>query len=323
MREEFVEANKYLHKLVEIKDEINNENNQEKISILETQYKTQIYRLKSAELDKKNQAMNNQLTVLNKTLENLQDTYQNLQGEFQKTVNKLNTQGDLLTTQSRMAMMGEMISAIAHQWKQPLSVIWVLAQAIGDAWEFDELNDEFMETQLKCIGEQVTYMSDTINDFRNFFKQDYVRDFQVKETIEKSIKLVSYMINQNGIKLVKELNEKCNLSGNPNELSQVLINVMNNAREAILRSEVIEPLIKVTLSCETEYVFITVYNNGEHIDPADLEKIFEPYYTTRGEEGTGIGLSICRQIIENKFRGSIMASNCEVGVEFKIALLKA
>jgi len=318
MRGEFAEANKYLHKLVEIKEEINKENNQENISLLETQYKTKIYRLKSAELDQKNQAMNNQVTELNKTLENLQDTYQNLQKEFQETVIKLNTQGDLLSTQSRMAMMGEMISAIAHQWKQPLNVIWVLAQAIGDAWEFEELDDEFMENQLKRIGEQVMYMSDTVNDFRNFFKQDYLRDFMVADTIKKSINLVTYMLDKNRIKLIKDFDNNCQLSGNPNELSQVLINVINNARDAILRTEVIEPQIRVSLSCDDELVKIIIYNNAERIEPEKLEKIFEPYYTTRGEEGTGIGLSICRQIIENKFNGRIWASNKSDGVEFEI-----
>jgi signal transduction histidine kinase len=274
--------------------------------------------LKSAELDQKNQAMNNQVTELNKTLENLQDTYQNLQKEFQETVIKLNTQGDLLSTQSRMAMMGEMISAIAHQWKQPLNVIWVLAQAIGDAWEFEELDDEFMQNQLKLIGEQVMYMSDTVNDFRNFFKQDYLRDFMVSDTIKKSINLVTYMLDKNRIKLIKDFDNNCQLSGNPNELSQVLINVINNARDAILRTEVIEPQIRVSLSCDDELVKIIIYNNAERIEPEKLEKIFEPYYTTRGEEGTGIGLSICRQIIENKFNGRIWASNKSDGVEFEI-----
>jgi signal transduction histidine kinase len=321
-RGEFELANKYLHKIVAIKEEIDKENNQEKISILETQYKTQIYRMKSAELDKKNQAMNNQVTELNKTLENLQKTYQTLQGEFQEAVNKLNTQGDLLSTQSRMAVMGEMISAIAHQWKQPLNVIWVLAQAIGEAWEFEELDDEFLESQLKRIGEQVMYMSETVDDFRNFFKQDYVRDFKVAETIEKSINLVSYMINKNEIKLIKELDEKCHLNGNPNELSQVIINIINNAREAILRGKIIVPEIRIRMNCHKERINITIYNKGNHIKAENLEKIFEPYYTTRGKEGTGLGLQICRQIIENKYNGTIIANNCDGGVEFVIEMPK-
>ena len=316
MRGEFAEANKYLHKLVEIKEEINKENNQEKISILETQYKTQIYRMKSAELDKKNQTMNNQVTELNKTLANLQETYKSLQEEFQKAVNKLNAQDDLLSTQSRMSLMGGMISAIAHQWKQPLNVIWVLVQAIDDSWRFDELTEEFMDNQVKQIGDQVHYMSETVNDFSKFFKPDYVQEYSVEETIEKALKLLAYMLKSSGINLVKELEGNCRLSGNPNELSQVIINIINNAREAILRDKIIAPEIRVKMNCNKERISITIYNKGNHIKPEILEKIFEPYFTTRGKEGTGIGLQICRQIIENKYNGTINASNCDGGVEF-------
>ncbi len=321
-KEEYVEANKYLHKLLTLKDKINNDNNQEKISILEAQYKTQIYRLKSAELDKKNKAINNQNMQLNKTLENLQNTYKKLQEEFQEVVNKLNAQDDLLSSQSRMAMMGELISVIAHQWKQPLNVIWVMAQAIGEAWEFEELDDEFMKSQLKRIEEQVMYMSETVNDFRNIFNQDYTLDFNVANTVNKSINLVSYMTNKNGINLIRELEDKCYLNGNPNELSQVLINVFNNARDAILRNEVNDPYIKVTLSCDTEFITIKVFNNGKHIEPENLDKIFESYYTTKGKEGTGMGLTICRKIIENKFGGHIIARNLDEGVEFEITMPK-
>jgi len=316
MRGEFAEANKYLHKLVEIKEEINKENNQGKISILETQYKTQIYRMKSAELDKKNQTMNNQVTELNKTLANLQETYKSLQEEFQKAVNKLNAQDDLLSTQSRMSLMGGMISAIAHQWKQPLNVIWVLVQAIDDSWRFDELTEEFMDNQVKQIGDQVHYMSETVNDFSKFFKPDYVQEYSVAETIEKALKLLAYMLKSSGINLVKELEGNCRLSGNPNELSQVIINIINNAREAILRDKIIAPEIRVKMNCNKERISITIYNKGNHIKPEILEKIFEPYFTTRGKEGTGIGLQICRQIIENKYNGTINASNCDGGVEF-------
>lgn len=319
---EYAEANKYLHKLLTLKDKINIDNNQEKMSVLETQYKTQIYRLKTAELDKKNKAMSNQNKQLNATLENLQTTHKKLQEEFQEVVYKLNTQDDLLSSQSRMAMIGELISVIAHQWKQPLNVVWVLAQGIGDAWEFEELNDEFMASQLKRIEEQVMYMSETVNDFRNYFNQEYMLDFKVAEAVDKSINLVSYMTNKDGINLIKELDEKCFLNGNPNELSQVLLNLFNNARDAILQNKVNDPYIKVTLSCDAEFITIKVLNNGKHIAPENLEKIFEPYYTTKGKEGTGLGLSICRKIIENKLGGNIIARNLEKGVEFEITVPK-
>lgn len=319
-REEHIEANKFLHKLLSLKDKINIENNLEKISILETQYKTEIYRLKSAELGEKNKAMNNQIKQLNKTLDKLQKANQNLQEKFQEVVYKLNMQDDLISSQSRMAMMGELISIIAHQWKQPLNVIWVMTQAIGDAWEYEELDDQFMESQLESIGKQVMYMSETVNDFRNYFNQDYIIKFKVADAVDKSINLVSYMTDKSGINLIKELEETCYLQGNPNELSQVLINLFNNARDEILQNEILDPYIKVNLSCDAEFITITVFNKGKQIDPENLEKIFEAFYSTKGERGTGIGLSICRKIIENKFGGEIIARNLDDGVEFAITI---
>jgi signal transduction histidine kinase len=319
-KEEFLEANKYLHKLLTLKDKINIENYQEKMINLETKYKTQIYRSKSTELDEKNKTMDNQIKELNRTLENSQRTYQDLQNKFQVTLDQLNTQGDLLSSQSRLAMMGEMISAIAHQWNQPLSVIWIMAQAIGEAWEFEELDSEFLQNQLDRIGEQIMYMSETVNDFRNFFKSDYVSDFNVAETVEKSIKLVSYIFDKKNIKIIKCLNQNCHISGNPNELVQVLVNIFNNAKDAILRTNPVESFIKIDLSCNNEIIAIKIFNSGEKINSEVLEKIFEPYFTTRGKEGTGIGLYICRNIIENKFKGKIGAHNLNEGVEFMITI---
>ncbi|MDP8210002.1 MAG: tetratricopeptide repeat-containing sensor histidine kinase [Candidatus Stygibacter australis] len=319
-RGDYQQAYDYLQKVLSLKDKINKENTQGKIAELEAKYKTQIYKLQNTELDESNKAMSNQITELNESLSGLQTTYLSLQKDFEKVVERVNAQDDLLSSQSRMSLMGGMISAIAHQWKQPLNVIWVLVQAIDDSWHFDELNEEFMDNQVKQIGEQVHYMADTVNDFSKFFKPEYVQEYSVAETIEKALKLLAYMLKSSGISLIKELDDNCRLSGNPNELNQVIINIINNAQEAILRDKIIAPEIRIRMNCNKEQISITIYNKGNHIKPENLEKIFEPYYTTRGKEGTGIGLQICRQIIENKYNGTINANNCEGGVEFVIEM---
>jgi len=317
---DYQQALDYLQKVLSLKEKINKENTQEKIAELEAKYKTQIYKLQNTDLDERNKAMNNQITELNESLSDLQSTYLSLQKDFEKVVERVNAQDDLLSSQSRMSMMGGMISAIAHQWKQPLNVIWVLVQAIDDSWRFDELSEEFMDNQVNQIGEQVNYMAETVNDFSKFFKPEYVQEYSVAETIEKALKLLAYMLKSSGIGLIKELDGNCRLSGNPNELSQVIINIINNAQEAILRDKIRAPEIKIRMNCNKEQISITIYNKGNHIKPENLEKIFEPYYTTRGKEGTGIGLQICRQIIENKYNGTIIANNCEGGVEFVIEM---
>lgn len=318
---DYKSANQYLIKLLDLNKLIAKESHKRELNELETKYKTQIYKLKNVELDMKNQVMNNQISELNKSQEKLQNTYKELQDEFQRVLTKMNTQDDLLSSQSRMAVMGGMISTIAHQWKQPLNAIWLLAQGIGDAWDFDEIDDEFMSNQLKLIEDQVIYMSETVNDFRNFFKEDYQKEFSVSQVIEKSLGLLSYSIKDKGIKVETELSDSCHLSGNPNELMQVLINIINNAKDAIISNNVVNPQIRISLECDPEKVIVIVYNTGSRIAEHKLEKVFEPYYTTRGKEGTGIGLSICRQIIENKYNGTITAKNCDGGVEFVIEII--
>jgi len=120
--------------------------------------------------------------------------------------------------------------------------------------------------------------------------------------------------------LEKDIDEQCYLNGNPNELSQVLINVINNARQAILKSNPTDPLIKIQLYCKEKNILIRIYNTGDLLSEDHASRIFEPYFTTREKDGTGLGLHICRQIIENKYRGSIIAENHSDGVEFIIKL---
>ncbi|MCF7919780.1 MAG: tetratricopeptide repeat-containing sensor histidine kinase [Candidatus Cloacimonetes bacterium] len=312
-KKDYLTAIEYLRKLLIAKEELHQENSREKLIELETKYKTQIYKLKSTELDEKNRTMSNQIEELNATL-------QNLQGEFQKAAVKMNAQDNLLTSQSRMALMGEMVSAIAHQWRQPLNVIGLLTQSIGDAWDYDELSEEFLKKQIETISGQIQYMNETINDFRNFFKPDFIIQFSIAEIIEKALDLQNFLLKKEEITIEKELDNQCQLSGNPNELIQVILNIINNAREAMERDSIKNRLLRLKLEHRNKQIIISIYNNGKPIASEHMEKLFEPYFTTRGDEGTGIGLHICRLIIENKFQGKIEAVNHIDGVEFIITM---
>jgi len=318
--DDFDKANDFLRKQIELIELIDKESNQKQITEMETKYKTQIYQIKTSELDIENQAANQQLIKLEASLELLRETHQNLNENFQNVVSKMNTQGDLLSSQSRMAVMGEMVSSIAHQWRQPLNIVGILAQSIGDARDYDELNDEFLAKQLKHISGQVDYMNETINDFRNFFKPDFITDFCVKEVIEKSISLVAFMMKRESVTIETNLESVCKLSGNPNELIQVIINILNNAREAMVSDDIPDKKIVINLSCHSKIICIKIINTGNAL-PAELKtKIFEPYYTTKGDHGTGIGLHICRMIIEDKFNGKINTIDYSDGVQFIIEI---
>ena len=313
---ELNKANSYLHKLVEANHAYYKEMSSREIEELEAKHKTQIYKLKNTELNEKNRIMQSQIDDLNNSLEELQLIYTKQQKEFSEAVERINNQDNILSSQSRMAVMGEMLSSIAHQWKQPLNVIAVLSQSIDDAWDFDELDDSFLKKQTSMILSQVNYMSDTINDFRNFFKTDYISSFSVKETIDKSINLVDYLLKRQDTKISVIYDNECYLSGNPNEITQAIVNIINNGMEAMQRNVVAEPKIVIKLNCDEEFVTIRVHNTGEPIKDELLEKIFEPYFTTRSKEGTGLGLHICRYIIENKYHGSVNVENINEGVEF-------
>ncbi|MCF7912964.1 MAG: HAMP domain-containing histidine kinase [Candidatus Cloacimonetes bacterium] len=280
---------------------------------MEAKYKTEICKLQTRELNEKNKAMQNQI-------EKLKAVHDQLKNEVEDSVQRINEQGDLLTSQSRMALMGEMVSIIAHQWRQPLNVISVLVQSFEDAWEFEEMTAEYLEKQIKLVMDQIFYMSETITDFRNFFKSDSITDVDLKEVLEKALGLLDYMLKQSAITITTDLAEACLASGNPNEIIQMVMNIVNNARDAMLEDKIEAPVIKISLSKTPENIAMSIFNKGNQIPEHFRAKLFEPYFSTKGKKGTGIGLYICKMIIENKYHGTIKAVNQDDGVQFIIKI---
>ncbi|MCF7919778.1 MAG: tetratricopeptide repeat protein [Candidatus Cloacimonetes bacterium] len=317
---DFKQAVQYLRNSMELSKEIYQERNNEKIAELEIKYKTQIYKLKNAELDEKTEVMSHQINELNNSLLKLQNTHQKLKIEFQNAVNKLNSQDDILSSQSRMSVVGEMVSSIAHQWKQPLNVINLLAQSITDAWDFNELDKELLEKQVELISGQIQYMNETINDFRNFFKPETIEEFNLEEAVTKALKLAEFTLENANVKVETEYDRDFRISGNPNEIVQVLLNIINNASEAMQGNSIPDPLIRITLQQTQSQIFFRIFNKGPQLSEEIKAKLFEPYFTTKGKYGTGIGLYISRMIIENKYQGKLEMVNPADGVEFLITL---
>ncbi|MCF7912965.1 MAG: tetratricopeptide repeat protein [Candidatus Cloacimonetes bacterium] len=299
--------------LLELTEENYKKIHDDRISDMETKYKTEIYKLQTRELNEKNKAMQEQI-------EKLKAVHDQLKAKVEDSVRRINEQGNLLTSQSRMALMGEMVSMIAHQWRQPLNVISVLVQSFEDAWEFDEMNADYIEKQVKLVMDQIFYMSETINDFRNFFKSESQGEFDLKHVLEKALGLLDYMLKQTNISRTTDLAEDCLISGNPNEIIQVVMNIINNARDAMLEDKIESPMIKISLNKTSDNIEMSIFNKGNQIPEHVRIKLFEPYFSTKGEKGTGIGLYICKMIIENKYHGTIEALNRDDGVEFVIRL---
>jgi len=319
-QKDFEKAMSYMHQYVELNNTYQEKLNSEKIAEMNSKYKTEIYQLQNSELKERNKTMSSQIEQLNNSLGQLREAYKDLEDKFQSAALKINEQDDMLSAQSRMAVMGKMVSQIAHQWRQPLNVIGVLVQSFQDAWEFDEMSDEFIDQQVKVVMEQIRYMSDTINDFRDFFKPETSRKFGLRSVIDKSLKLLAYSLQQSNISIETEFSEDVKIEGNPNEIVQVLLNIINNAREAMQTNNIKNPFIRMKMKLDKDCVILNIFNPGPELADSVTSKLFEPYFTTKGKEGTGIGLYICKTIIANKYGGQLQFANKCDGVEFRIFL---
>lgn len=252
-----------------------------------------------------------ELEELNKTLE---------ERVADETEKRLKHQ-EILVQQSKMASMGEMIGAIAHQWKQPLNALSVVTQDVKYAYEDNEIDDKYISNFIEKTGSQIRYMSKTIDDFRNFFKPDKQKaTFDVLEAIDESIALMGAGLKNNNITLVKNFPSSCiSLYGNKTELAQVFLNIFANAKDALSSSATRERVISVEAAEDRGWIYIRIQDNGGGIDSAMLDRLFEPYTTTK-KFGTGIGLYMSKIIVEEGFGGSLTAVNAKDGAKFEIKL---
>jgi len=228
---------------------------------------------------------------------------------------------ELLIQQSRMAELGSMVGAIAHQWKQPLNTIGLIAQDMADAYAHKEMDAAMMEEDVEKVMEQVYFMGETIDDFRNFFKPSIeMRRFSLQKSVDATIRLLKIQLDKNGIKVAIGGDDRVQVIGYENELKQVILNIINNAKDAFLERRGADPRIEFTISKNDTQAVLVIGDNAGGIAPELLpDKLFEPFHSTKGEKGTGIGLSLARQIME-KMNGTITARNSENGAIFEITL---
>jgi len=224
------------------------------------------------------------------------------------------TNSKLLESQAKLASMGEMIGNIAHQWRQPLSVISTLASGVAFKTENNlPLQSESIIKHMDTIINQTTYLSKTIDDFRNFVKSAGEEStIEIKTLIEKTLSIVNPTLKNNYIDAVVEVEEGLEILGFENELIQAFINIINNAKDAINEklSQEDERYIFISAYTINEKVEITFKDNAKGINPTVINRIFEPYFTTKHQSvGTGLGLSMTYKIITQRHSGNIEAIN--------------
>jgi signal transduction histidine kinase len=237
--------------------------------------------------------------------------------EIQKYIDEKNKQQHMLSQQAKMAAMGEMLGNIAHQWRQPLSVITTAATGMKLQKEFDALDDESFERAVDNITNSALYLSKTIDDFRNFFKSDKTEvSFDMEEIFDKVFKLMEGQFKTNDIIFIKKI-EKIKAFGLENEFIQALINILNNSKDALMERET-PRLIFINVYEENSKAIIKIKDNAGGIDKEIIDKVCEPYFTTKHQaKGTGIGLYMTEEIIVKHMNSSFTINNCEFEYENK------
>lgn len=211
--------------------------------------------------------------------------------------------------------MGEILGNIAHQWRQPLSTISTMVTGLKVKKELGQEDLELERTSYEKINNQIQYLSRTIDDFRDFFKpqKDY-EEFNIKRTFEKTFDLVDAQLTSKYVNVIKDIDE-VRINSLENELIQVFINIINNARDELLKLNT-KRYIKIDCKKKKDFVEIKFYDNAGGIESEILDKIFEPYFTTKAEEqGTGIGLFMCEEIIVKHLNGKITVENDEFYID--------
>jgi PAS domain S-box-containing protein len=228
----------------------------------------------------------------------------------------------LYNQQSKLAAMGEMLGNIAHQWRQPLSTITTAATGAKIQKEMDCLSDEQLNSVFTSINNSAQYLSQTIEDFRDFFNpsNNKVSTFLISNTVEKTLSLVQAQFNAKNILIVKNIDE-IEVTLIENELIQVLINILNNSRDALINIKSKERIIFINVYKKERELIIEIKDNAEGIKEDIIDRIFEPYFTTKHKsQGTGIGLYMSQDIIVNHLKGTISVKN-EIyiykGIEYK------
>jgi len=223
-----------------------------------------------------------------------------------------------MLVQSRHSAMGEMVGNIAHQWRQPLNALALTIQNLEDAYEYGEVNGEYISDMVKKSMFQINYMSSTIDDFRSFLQPSNLNDSFTFEMIwQRILILLKGSLSSHHIEYKFYNRYSGKIQGSENEFVQVIINLVNNAKDALLMNEIKEKKIRLTAYEDGNCIFVKICDNAGGVSEEIKDQIFEPYFTTKTlMNGSGLGLYISKMIIEQKMQGKIYVKNSAEGACF-------
>ncbi|GAB1536213.1 hypothetical protein ADMFC3_18440 [Geovibrio sp. ADMFC3] len=260
--------------------------------------------------------------AVEKRTENLKTEINELQRKLKEEYTKNTKKDQMMIRQSRLAAMGEMISNIAHQWRQPLNALALTIQDIEDSYHHNEIDDTYIADTVEKSMELIQHMSVTIDDFRNFYKTNKdIVEFSLKRSIDEAMKIISASLKNSSIDVQIDCIQDVVVQGYPNEFSQVILNILSNSKDALIDNRPTDRLIRITIGSADGKGRIVITDNGGGIPVNVIESVFDPYFTTKEQgRGTGIGLYMSKTIIESNMGGKIDIANIGDGTRVTIEL---
>ena len=254
----------------------------------------------------------------------LEELNQSLEEKVKEEIEKNREKEQLLVQKSKFIALGEMISNIAHQWRQPLSELSSILMFIKFKYSINALDEHTMQTKSKEADKVLEYMSHTIDDFRNFFMPKKEKEeFYLLKSVEIVMNIISSALANYNIKISISIDENIKITTYLNEYKQVLLNIINNAKDVLIEKNIENPLIKIHAFEDSNYIVLYIEDNGGGILVEPKGKIFEPYFTTKEDSnGTGIGLYMSKIIVEKNMKGKLKVKNIKNGAQFALYIPK-
>ncbi len=255
---------------------------------------------------------------------NLEEENRKLERLIDVEVEKNRQKDKIMFHQSKLALLGEMLNNIAHQWRQPLMEISSIFMPIQARLDFDmEIDRTELLEAINKLNKISKYMSNTIDDFKDFFATNKEKEyFKISEQINSSLSIMSSSLKSNNIMIDIIIKKNPSVCGYKNEYTQVLINLLSNAKDILLQRKIKKPKIIITVDENDKEVIISVEDNAGGIKVEPIQEIFKPFFTYEKAGGTGIGLFMSKLIIENNMHGRLWVENTKNGALFKIITYK-
>jgi len=258
----------------------------------------------------------------NEYTKKLKDHNKNLEEMVAQALQKERQNDQILIEQSKLASMGEMIEQIAHQWRQPLNNIGLINQDFYFKKELNKLQEEDYKRLHTLIDTNISYMSDTIDDFRNYYTRNQAKEiYDLHDAIGTILHIVEATFKHYRIKISLDIEKNIYVYNIKNELFQVFLNILNNAKDVLLSQGITDKKITIRLNKNRDFAFVKIEDNGGGVSEKIISKIFKPYFTTKSQKnGTGIGLYMSKEIIEKNMLGTLEVENINEGCCFSIQL---